>query len=264
MGGKGANQKIPAALLSKAAVEDESLYEKIVNSFPYPVQIFSPDGTALMINQAGVEMFGIREEEHIGTYNAFQDPLVRDNGVTDQLKQVLEGKTVYLHNFLGSYQDMIKYFNSKDRDIKTLQADITCFPLLKPDGTVDCFIAVFFVKKIYWFRDEIQKGKEYLNKHWREKYNVRKVAEAANLSVYHFIRLFKKHLGMTPHDYYLNVKIRKIQEQLQDPKLTVAEAFAVCNEDYHGHFAKVFKKKVGLSPSHYRKMALQKKSPWPS
>ncbi|HHV64621.1 MAG TPA: helix-turn-helix domain-containing protein [Peptococcaceae bacterium] len=260
MEGQGSVRQLSKMTQLARADNLEALAAKILDSFPFPVQIFDSDGTAIMINQAGLEMFGIREEEHIGIYNAFQDPLVRDNGVMDQLKQVLKGKTVYLHNFLGSYQDMIKYFNSKDRDIKTIQADITCFPLLKPDGTVDCFIAIFFIKKIYWFRDEIRKGKEYLNKHWQGKYNVRKVAEAANLSVYHFIRLFKKHLGITPHDYYLNVKIRKIQEQLQDPNLTVAEAFAACGVDYHSHFAKVFKKKTGLSPSQYRKMALQEKS----
>lgn len=257
MGEKGSVQQIPVALLLEKAYKDEALSEKIVNSFPYPIQIFSPDGTSLMINKAGIEMFGIRKESHVGIYNVFQDPLVRNNGVTDQVRQVLTGKTVYLNNFICSYQDITQYFNAKDRDIETLQADITCFPLMKPDGTVGCFIAIFIIKKIFWFRDEIQKGRDYLNNHWRENFDAKKVAEAANLSKHHFTLLFKKHIGMTPHDYYINIKIRKIQEQLKNPKITISEAFAACNVDYHGHFARVFKKKVGLSPSQYRKTITQ-------
>lgn len=86
----------------------------------------------------------------------------------------------------------------------------------------------------------------------------RKSAEAANLSPHYFSRLFKKHVGITPRDYHINIKIRKIQELLKDSDLTVSQVFAACGVDYHGHFARVFKKKVGLSPSKYREAAKQR------
>ncbi|WP_366942930.1 AraC family transcriptional regulator, partial [Syntrophomonas sp.] len=56
--------------------------------------------------------------------------------------------------------------------------------------------------------------------HWREKYDAGMVAEAANLSKHHFSKLFKKHVGTTPYDYYINIKIREIQERLK-PLLTL-------------------------------------------
>ena len=238
--------------------ENDELPEKMVEFFPYPVQVFSVDGTAVKINKAALEMIGIRSvEAHVGKYNVFQDPIVRELGIMDQVRQVLTGKTVFLTDLDFSYQDMIKYFNVIDRDIKTLHVDITCFPLLKLDQTVRCFVAVFFFKKIYRDREEIQKGREYIKDHWQEKYDAWKVAAAVNLSAPYFNRLFKKHVGTTPYGYYIDIKIRKIQERLRDPNLTISEAFALCGVDYHGNFARVFKKKTGLTPSQYREAAKQ-------
>jgi transcriptional regulator GlxA family with amidase domain len=122
---------------------------------------------------------------------------------------------------------------------------------------ISCFIGIFIIKKIYRFTDEIQKGKGYIEEHWQEKYDAKKVAAAANLSAGHFSQLFKKHMGMSPRDYHILVIVRKIQERLKDETLTVAEAFAACGIDYSGHFSKVFREKTGLSPGEYRKTVRQ-------
>lgn len=56
----------------------------------------------------------------MGKYNVFEDPIVRELGLVDQVKQVLKGKTVFLTDFYAPYQDMIRYFNVVDRDIQTI------------------------------------------------------------------------------------------------------------------------------------------------
>ncbi|MPN28377.1 HTH-type transcriptional activator RhaR [bioreactor metagenome] len=202
---------------------------------------------------------GISSESHVGKYNVFRDPIVYEQGIVDKVRQVLSGKAVFIQDLTAPYPDMIKYFNVADQDIQALYLDIVCFPLFKPDQTLGCFIAVFFIKKIYRFRDEIQRAKEYIKENWREKYDAGETAKAANLSKHHFSQLFKKHVGMTPHDYYISVKIRNIQECLRDESLTVSEAFTACGVNYHGHFAAVFKKKVGLTPTKYRASVMQEK-----
>jgi len=120
----------------------EELLAKVIECFPYPIQIFSLDGTARMINKATLEMIGIKSvESHVGRYNVFEDPIVRDLGVMDRVRQVLTGKTIYLTDFNAPYQDMIRYFNVEDRDIQTISSDITCFPLVNTDGVIECFAA---------------------------------------------------------------------------------------------------------------------------
>jgi PAS domain-containing protein len=56
----------------QSLLNEQELLAKVVEFFPYPIQIFSLDGTARMINKAALEMIGIRSEEsHVGKYNVF-------------------------------------------------------------------------------------------------------------------------------------------------------------------------------------------------
>ncbi len=240
----------------QSLLEGQELLAKVIECFPYPIQIFSPDGTARMINKAALEMIGIRSEEsHVGKYNVFEDPVVRELGFMDQVKQVLKGKTIYLYDFNAPYKDLIRYFDVVDRDIQTISADITCFPLVNADGVMEYFAAVFIFKKVYRGKEEIGLGKKYIETHWQEPFNVAETAKAACLSKAHFTKLFKKHTGVTPHEYYTDYKISKLKEKLLDTNLSVAQAFAACNMNYNGHYARLFREKVGVSPSVYRKMS---------
>ena len=236
--------------------EEQELLAKVIEFFPYPIQIFSLDGTAKLINKANLEMIGIRSiESHVGKYNVFEDPIVRELGFMEQVRQVLTGKTVYLTDFNASYQDMIRYFNVQDRDIQTISSDITCFPLVNADGVIECFAAVFIFKKIYRGKEEIERGRQYIETHWQEPFDANETARAACLSKAHFTKLFKKHTGVTPHEYYINYRISKLKEKLLDTNLSIAQAFAACNMNYNGHSARLFKEKVGVTPSVYRKMS---------
>jgi AraC family transcriptional regulator len=232
----------------------EELFARVIECFPYPIQIFSLDGTARMVNKAALEVIGIRNvEDHIGKYNVFKDPIVRNLGVVDQVRQVLKGKTVHLTDFNAPYPDMIRYFNVMDRDVQSISSDITCFPLVNDGGKVECFAAVFIIKNIYRGKEEIARAKQYIETHWQEPFNLDETAKAACLSKTHFAKLFKKNTGITAHEYYINYKISKVKEKLLDTNLSIAEAFAACNMDYNGYYARIFKEKTGVSPSAYRK-----------
>ena len=118
------------------------------------------------------------------------------------------------------------------------------------------YVVSFLInRRIYRGKNEIEKAKEYIENHWMEKYDANKTAQAACLSKAHFSKLFKKHTGVTPYEYYINYKIGKLKEKLMDVNLTISQAFAACNMDYSGHSAKIFRDKVGVSPSIYRKMS---------
>jgi AraC-type DNA-binding domain-containing proteins len=100
-------------------------------------------------------------------------------------------------------------------------------------------------------------AKVYIETHWLDKFDIDAVAGEACLSVSHFSHIFKAYTGLTPHCYYINIKIEKIKDNLLNMDLSVDEAFSECGVDYHGYYAALFKKKTGFSPSEYRKMALK-------
>lgn len=231
---------------------------RLFEAFPYPIQIFSRDGTACMINDAALNMIGIKSREaHIGLYNVFKDPIVQKLGFAEQVKQVLTGKTVNIIDFTVSYEDMIRYFDVKERNLRFINTDITCFPLVNNDGVVTYFAAVFIFKSIYRGREEIELGKQYIKKHWMEHFDACEIAKAVNLSKSHFTKLFKIHTGITPYGYYINYKISKLKEMLLDDNLTISQVFSACNINYNGHSAKLFKEKVGVTPSEYRRRILK-------
>ncbi|NLM21083.1 MAG: AraC family transcriptional regulator [Peptococcaceae bacterium] len=241
----------------RLSLDNEELLAKVVGFFPYPIQIFSLDGTARYINKAALDMIGIRSvESHVGKYNVFEDPVVRKLGFMNQVRQVLTGKTVNITDFNAPYRDLIRYFNVVDRDVQMISSDITCFPLVDENGTFEYFAVVFILKKIYHGKEEIAWGRQYIEEHWLESFDLGETAKAACLSKAQFIKLFKKHLGVTPHEYYINYKIGKLKEKLLDANLSIAQAFTACNMNYNGHSTRLFKEKVGVSASAYRKMSL--------
>jgi AraC-like DNA-binding protein len=38
-------------------------------------------------------------------------------------------------------------------------------------------------------------GKEYIDNHWKEEFDIDKLAEYVHMSRYHYTRLFKEHTG---------------------------------------------------------------------
>jgi AraC family transcriptional regulator len=229
------------------------LLRRTFESFPYPIQIFSLDGTARLVNNATLQAIGIKSREsHVGKYNVFRDPIVRDLGAVDRVRQAREGKIVHLMDFNASYPDMIRHFGLVDRDIEMIRSDITCFPILSAEGMIEAFAALFMIRRVYWGREEIERGKQYIEDHWREPFDANEAAKAACLSRSHFAKLFKKRLGLTPHQHYIDYKIGRLKEKLLDANLSVAEAFAACNMDYNSHSSRLFKQKVGVTPSAYQ------------
>ena len=105
-------------------------------------------------------------------------------------------------------------------------------------------------------RDNIKRSIEFLNDIYNEDYSLEDIARVANLSPYHFIRVFKAETGMTPHEYLTDVKINRIKEKLSNRNLSISQAFSLCGMDYNGHSAAVFKRKEGVTPSQYRKCIL--------
>lgn len=83
-----------------------------------------------------------------------------------------------------------------------------------------------------------------------EKVSVEDMARFMFVSKYHFIRTFQREVGLTPHQFQMQNRIRRAQKLLlQADKITqVALDTGFCDQS---HFIKQFKKIVRLTPSEY-------------
>ncbi len=97
----------------------------------------------------------------------------------------------------------------------------------------------------------IDQLKEQLERFPEDKLGIDEMAQAAFTSKYHFIRSFKQEVGLTPHQFQLQNRIRKAKHLLKqaDTLTEVALTTGFCDQS---HFIKQFEKIVGLTPTAYK------------
>jgi len=79
------------------------------------------------------------------------------------------------------------------------------------------------------------------------------VASAVGLSASHFSYVFRQHMGTSPMDYFINMKIQYACHLLDTSKMTVKDiALDLGYEDPY-YFSRLFRKVVGKAPVVYRK-----------
>ncbi|MCE9670958.1 helix-turn-helix transcriptional regulator [Myxococcus stipitatus] len=79
------------------------------------------------------------------------------------------------------------------------------------------------------------------------------LARIAGLSPYHFLRVFKRETGVTPHRFLLQTRVRRALELLRDTSRPVTDiAFDVGFGDL-SNFINTFRREVGASPARFRK-----------
>jgi AraC-like DNA-binding protein len=234
----------------------EELLAKVIDCFPYPIEVYDSDGTTVLVNEAILAEYHVSSPEMIvGKYNVFKDPAVIATGLLPLLKRAFQGETVFQPDVKVPLEEITERYGIQDYDVEAVYQDITVFPILDDMKRVIYVVAFLINRRVYRGKDEIENAKEYMENQWLDRFDADKTAKAACLSKAYFTKLFKKHTGITPHEYYMNYKISKLKEKLLDTNLTIAQAFAACNMDYNGHSARVFKDKTGVSPSEYRKMS---------
>ncbi|MET0594760.1 MAG: helix-turn-helix transcriptional regulator [Polyangiaceae bacterium] len=82
------------------------------------------------------------------------------------------------------------------------------------------------------------------------------LASAAKLTPFHFLRLFKRETGMTPHRFLLQTRIRRAIPWLRETSRPITEiAYAVGFGDL-SNFINTFRREIGCSPRQYRQSGL--------
>ncbi len=89
---------------------------------------------------------------------------------------------------------------------------------------------------------------ENINDHFP---SIKVLAQKSNMSVTKFKGLFKKITGDTPNSFFLENKLFKAKDLLEEQQLTVSEVSEILNFNNSSYFAQKFKSKFGLLPKTY-------------
>jgi AraC-like DNA-binding protein len=101
--------------------------------------------------------------------------------------------------------------------------------------------------------DSIKRVCDYIRQNYAENLSLKKLAEVACLSPFHFQREFKKSIGITPHEYLSDFRIGKSKEMLLDSE-DIADIAIQLGFFDQSHFSRIFRKTVGVPPGKYSKM----------
>jgi AraC-like DNA-binding protein len=99
-------------------------------------------------------------------------------------------------------------------------------------------------------RRAVRLSREYLEEHADENVTLEALARFAGLSAFHLCRVFREAVGMTPHAYQTQVRVRRAKALLRAglPITVVAVEAGFYDQ---AHLTRHFKRIVGLTPGRY-------------
>lgn len=101
-------------------------------------------------------------------------------------------------------------------------------------------------------RGMADKAVEFMHERKYGDFRLEELSRHLNLSVPHFIRIFKSKMGLPPMKYFARIKVEEAATLLMNsdkPLATIAEEL---NFSSAAHFSKTFKQYMNVSPTQYR------------
>ena len=100
--------------------------------------------------------------------------------------------------------------------------------------------------------DDVHTVLKYIEKNYFNPITVDDMIENIHVSKYHFIRRFRRAMGITPYSYLTNYRINMSKTLLRSTDKPVSEIAALCGFLDTSNFITHFKKHTGQKPMQYR------------
>lgn len=100
--------------------------------------------------------------------------------------------------------------------------------------------------------EHLRKARDLVDRRYATKLDLDLLAEAAGLSKYHFLRLFRSTYGVTPGQYLSQRRLERSQELLRHTNLTVTEVCHAVGFTSLGTFCTRFRRLTGETPTQFQ------------
>ena len=92
----------------------------------------------------------------------------------------------------------------------------------------------------------------YIEEHLAEDLSLSTLSEVVHLSPYHFARIFKESVGVSPHQYVIQRRVERAKLLLATTTWSLTTIAHMVGFAHESHLALHFKRLTGLTPKHYR------------
>lgn len=107
----------------------------------------------------------------------------------------------------------------------------------------------------------VNRAVEYINNHLSEPINLSDLAGIANVSDFHFHRIFRAVMNESPGDYVQRLRLEKASFKLQASTLPLEDVADQTGYQTSQALVKAFKKRYGITPTQFRKQPLDFRIP---
>lgn len=105
-----------------------------------------------------------------------------------------------------------------------------------------------------WTHDERMRGiVDHIQSHLCEDISIDTLSSLCCISRAYLIRLFKKHLGLSPLHYINQRRVERAQLLLMTSEMTVKQIAYSLGYNDHGYFIRLFRKYTGVTPLEYKR-----------
>ncbi|CAI8802346.1 AraC family transcriptional regulator [Pseudomonas sp. YuFO20] len=91
-----------------------------------------------------------------------------------------------------------------------------------------------------------------MNEHLADDFRLADLAHIADLSEYHFSRIFKRATGLSPSQYFIRLRMSRARHLLRETDRSIIDVGLEVGYSSPSHFSQVFRREVGVTPSAYR------------
>ncbi len=110
-------------------------------------------------------------------------------------------------------------------------------------------------ERIYLTPAKLRRVTDFIEANLEANIGLEDIARVAELSLFHFSRVFKLATGSTPYHYIHNRRLERSRALLMQGDLSLAELALVCGFANQSHFTAAFTKAVGVSPGRFRRQS---------
>lgn len=100
---------------------------------------------------------------------------------------------------------------------------------------------------------QLKRIKEFVDAHISRGIAISELASLVGLSPFHFIRAFKRSVGLSPYQYVLSERISLAKEMLSRRDLSIADVALAVGFSDASQLNRVFLKLTGITPSGFRR-----------